>query len=105
MSQACSAASAAIICRFGLPARSPMPTAKSKFGLTIFAAAGSRGKFWTAMQNSSRATAPPQVFHNRTGLKIETQLELLQEELGYQFKNPALLSRSLTHVSYDRQKS
>jgi len=38
-------------------------------------------------------------------LKIETQLELLQEELGYQFKNPALLSRSLTHVSYDRQKS
>src|SRR5262245_59817328 len=105
MSQACSAVSVAIICRFQWPARSPMPTAKSKFVLMIFAAAGSRGKFWTSMQKSSSATAQPQTFHSRTGLKIETQLELLQEELGYQFKNPALLSRSLTHVSYDRQKS
>jgi ribonuclease-3 len=29
----------------------------------------------------------------------------LQKELGYSFKDPALLLRSLTHVSYDRQKS
>jgi ribonuclease-3 len=38
-------------------------------------------------------------------LKNETQLNQLQEELGYHFKDPALLVRSLTHVSFDRQKS
>lgn len=38
-------------------------------------------------------------------MKNETGLILLQEELGYRFKNPALLARSLTHVSYERQKS
>jgi ribonuclease III len=43
--------------------------------------------------------------HNRAGLKIDSQLNLLQEELGYSFKDPALLRRCLTHVSYDRQKS
>ena len=39
------------------------------------------------------------------GLKIEPTLLLLQEELGYRFKDPQLLMRALTHVSYDRQKS
>jgi len=38
-------------------------------------------------------------------LKIDTQLDRLQKELGYKFKNPALFLRSLTHVSYERQKS
>jgi ribonuclease-3 len=38
-------------------------------------------------------------------LKNQAQLESLQEELGYIFKNPALLLRCLTHVSYDRQKT
>lgn len=38
-------------------------------------------------------------------MKTDTQLDLLQEELGYRFKDPALLSRCLTHVSYDRQKT
>jgi len=38
-------------------------------------------------------------------LKNETQLNQLQKELGYSFKDPALLVRSLTHVSFDRQKS
>ena len=38
-------------------------------------------------------------------MKNETQLNQLQEELGYHFKDPALLVRSLTHVSFDRQKS
>ena len=38
-------------------------------------------------------------------LKTETQLDRLQEALGYRFKNPALLTRCLTHVSYDRQKT
>jgi len=38
-------------------------------------------------------------------LKTDTQLDLLQEELGYRFKDPVLLSRCLTHVSYDRQKT
>jgi ribonuclease-3 len=42
---------------------------------------------------------------NRAGLKIDSQLKLLQKELGYRFKDPALLLRCLTHVSYDRQKS
>lgn len=38
-------------------------------------------------------------------MKNETQLNQLQKELGYHFKDPALLVRSLTHVSFDRQKS
>ena len=38
-------------------------------------------------------------------LKIELNFKQLQEELGYRFKDPALLVRALTHVSYDRQKS
>jgi len=38
-------------------------------------------------------------------LKTPSQLNLLQAELGYTFKDPALLLRCLTHVSYDRQKS
>jgi ribonuclease III len=38
-------------------------------------------------------------------LKTESQLDLLQKALGYRFKDPTLLSRCLTHVSYDRQKS
>ena len=38
-------------------------------------------------------------------MKIDSQLNVLQEELGYNFKDPALLLRCLTHVSYDRQKS
>jgi ribonuclease-3 len=41
---------------------------------------------------------------NRTGLKTESSLKNLQKELGYSFKDPALLVRALTHVSYDRQK-
>jgi ribonuclease-3 len=38
-------------------------------------------------------------------LKNEANLRKLQEQLGYRFKDPALLVRSLTHVSYERQKS
>jgi ribonuclease-3 len=38
-------------------------------------------------------------------LKTDMQAEQLQQELGYRFKNPALLLRCLTHVSYDRQKT
>jgi ribonuclease-3 len=38
-------------------------------------------------------------------LKNQAQLESLQKELGYRFKDPALLTRCLTHVSYDRQKT
>jgi ribonuclease III len=38
-------------------------------------------------------------------LKTESQLDLLQKALGYRFKDSTLLSRCLTHVSYDRQKS
>ena len=34
----------------------------------------------------------------------QTDLDYLQAELGYRFKDPALLVRSLTHVSYERQK-
>jgi ribonuclease-3 len=37
-------------------------------------------------------------------LNTDKQVERLQQELGYRFKNPALLLRCLTHVSYDRQK-
>jgi ribonuclease III len=38
-------------------------------------------------------------------LKIDYQLNLLQKELGYSFKDPALLLRCLTHVSYDRKEN
>lgn len=38
-------------------------------------------------------------------MKNQAQLESLQKELGYHFKAPALLTRCLTHVSYDRQKT
>ena len=38
-------------------------------------------------------------------MKNEANLKRIQEELGYNFKDPALLLRSLTHVSYERQKS
>jgi ribonuclease III len=38
-------------------------------------------------------------------VKNETRLTLLQKELGYSFKDPALLLRCLTHVSYERKKS
>jgi ribonuclease-3 len=38
-------------------------------------------------------------------LKSEGPLNRLQTELGYTFKDPALLLRALTHVSHDRQKS
>jgi ribonuclease-3 len=38
-------------------------------------------------------------------LKDNPQLRLLQKELGYSFSNPSLLVRSLTHVSYSREKS
>jgi ribonuclease-3 len=34
----------------------------------------------------------------------QAELDYLQAELGYRFKDPALLVRSLTHVSYERQK-
>lgn len=35
----------------------------------------------------------------------QAELDCLQAELGYRFKDPALLVRSLTHVSYERQKT
>ncbi len=38
-------------------------------------------------------------------MKEKPQFEALQKELGYSFKNPLLLVRCLTHVSYDRDKS
>jgi ribonuclease-3 len=38
-------------------------------------------------------------------LNFDEQFEQLQSELGYRFKNPAVLLRSLTHVSYDRRKT
>jgi len=38
-------------------------------------------------------------------LKTDTQVEQLQQELGYRFKDPDLLVRCLTHVSYGRQKT
>jgi len=38
-------------------------------------------------------------------LENQAQLDSLQENLGYRFKDPALLSRCLTHVSYDRQET
>jgi ribonuclease-3 len=42
---------------------------------------------------------------HKVDLKSNAPLNRLQQELGYTFKDPALLVRSLTHVSYDRQKS
>jgi ribonuclease III len=38
-------------------------------------------------------------------LKDPSQLEALQKELGYSFKDPSLLMKALTHVSYDRKKT
>ncbi len=38
-------------------------------------------------------------------MKNQTQLQELQQALGYEFKDPALLLRGLTHVSFDRKKS
>ena len=38
-------------------------------------------------------------------MKISSQLEALQKELGYSFKDPSLLVKALTHVSYDRKKT
>ena len=38
-------------------------------------------------------------------MKISSQLETLQKELGYSFKDPFLLVKALTHVSYDRKKT
>ena len=38
-------------------------------------------------------------------LKEKDQFQILQKELGYSFKDPSLLMRCLTHVSYDRDKS
>ena len=38
-------------------------------------------------------------------MKSDAQLNRLQKELGYSFKDPVLLVRCLTHVSYERQKS
>ena len=38
-------------------------------------------------------------------MKNEANLKRIQEELGYSFKDPALLLRGLTHVSYERQRS
>ncbi len=38
-------------------------------------------------------------------MKNQAELDLLQANLGYRFKDPALLTRCLTHVSYERQES
>ena len=38
-------------------------------------------------------------------MKISSQLEALQKELGYSFKDPSLLMKALTHVSHDRKKT
>jgi ribonuclease III len=38
-------------------------------------------------------------------LKKEPQLLLLEKELGYSFADVSLLTRALTHVSYNREKS
>jgi ribonuclease III len=38
-------------------------------------------------------------------LKDPLQLEALQKELGYNFKDPSLLLKALTHVSSDRKKT
>jgi ribonuclease III len=38
-------------------------------------------------------------------LNNPSQLDALQKELGYSFKDPSLLLKALTHVSYDRKKT
>lgn len=38
-------------------------------------------------------------------MKNPSRLEALQKELGYSFKDPSLLLKALTHVSYDRKKT
>jgi ribonuclease III len=38
-------------------------------------------------------------------VKNQSQIKRLEEALDYRFQDPALLERSLTHVSYQRQKS
>jgi ribonuclease III len=38
-------------------------------------------------------------------VKNSSEFESLQKQLGYSFKDPALLARALTHVSYDRKKT
>ena len=38
-------------------------------------------------------------------LKEKHQFDALQEELGYKFRDPSLLMRSLTHVSYNHDRS
>ena len=38
-------------------------------------------------------------------MKNPSEFEALQKELGYRFKDPSLLVRALTHVSYDRKKT
>ena len=38
-------------------------------------------------------------------MKISSKFEALQKELGYSFKDPSLLVKALTHVSYDRKKT
>jgi ribonuclease III len=38
-------------------------------------------------------------------LKNSSQLETLQKQLGYSFKDPSLLVKALTHVSHDRKKT
>jgi ribonuclease III len=38
-------------------------------------------------------------------VKNSLEFEALQKELGYSFKDPSLLIRALTHVSYDRKKT
>jgi ribonuclease III len=43
--------------------------------------------------------------HSGQTLKDPSPLEALQKELGYSFKDPSLLVKALTHVSYDRKKT
>jgi ribonuclease III len=38
-------------------------------------------------------------------VKNSSEFKALQKELGYSFKDPSLLIRALTHVSYDRKKT
>ena len=38
-------------------------------------------------------------------MKDSSGLDTLQKELGYRFKDPSLLVRALTHVSFDRKKT
>jgi ribonuclease III len=38
-------------------------------------------------------------------VKNPSEFEALQKELGYRFKDPSLLVRALTHVSFDRKKT